>query len=123
MRLIKKCRIHDAILWRSKGDNGRGTYVYELPVAIKCRWETLESQQFTADGVEFKANATVLVDRDVTTGDILKLGLLTALVGDATDPTALDGVGYIRKVEKTPTLKNADFTNFDKMACFAYVGQ
>jgi hypothetical protein len=29
----------------------------------------------------------------------------------------------VRKVEKTPTLRNADMTNFDKVACYAYLGQ
>jgi hypothetical protein len=123
MQLIKKCRIHDAILWRSKGDNGRGTSVYELPVQIKCRWEGLESQQFTADSIEHRCNSLVLVDRNVKVGDILKLGLLTAEVGDTTDPTSLDDVNFVRKVEKTPTLRNADMTNFDKVACYAYLGQ
>lgn len=123
MRLIRKCRIHDAVLWRKLGDSGRGYYLYDKPVQIKCRWNQTDEQMATKEGIDFRCISDLVVDRDVAVGDLLWYGLLADITYDITDPLVIPNVGVVRKVEKITTLRNTDMTNFDLTACFVYLGQ
>ena len=123
MRIIRTCRIHKAVLWKRLGDTGRGYYAYDKPVQISCRWDGTDEQLFDDKGVAFKSTATLIVDRDVKVGDILLYGLLVDVKADLTDPSAIPDAGVARKVEKICELRNSDMTDFDRMACFVYLGQ
>ena len=123
MQLIRKCRIHKAVLWKKLGDSGRGYYVYASPVEIDCRWNQTDEQLFDKNGVEFRCVSDLVVDRDVAVGDILKYGPLTSITQPIDDPLVRDGAYPVRKVEKLTTLNNPDMTNFDLTACFVYLGQ
>lgn len=123
MQIIRKARIHTAVLWKKLGDSGRGYYVYGHPVQIMCRWNQTDEQLFDKNGVEFRCISNLLVDRDVSVGDILKYGLLTDINQPIGDPLVIEGAYPVRMVEKLTTLRNPDMTNFDLTACFVYLGQ
>ena len=123
MQIIRKCRIHKAVLWSKQGDSGRGYFIYNAPVQISCRWNQADEVLFDKFGVEFRCISDLVVDRDVAVGDILKYGLLTDIKQPIDDPLVIDGAYPVRMVEKLTTLTNADMANFDQTACFVYLGQ
>ena len=123
MQLIRKCRIHKAVLWSKIGDSGRGFYVYADPVQIDCRWNQSDEQMFDKTGVEFRCVSDLVVDRNVQVGDIVKYGLLTDIEQPLHDPLVIDGAYPVRMVEKITTIRNPDMTNFNLTACFVYLGQ
>lgn len=122
MRIIKQCRIHKAVLWRSLGDTGRGYLAYSTPEEVKCRWDDLESTQFQEDGTSFRCWAELVMDRRVAVGDLLIRGELADLKGDIFDPQSLPNIGVVRRVEISPTLRNKDITNYNKTAVIVYLG-
>lgn len=122
MRIIKKARIHNAVLWRNQGDTGYGYKVFSAPEQIKCRWDEVSEQAQDANGVMFASIGTVLVDRHVDVGDMLKVGLIEDISGDLTDPQNIKGAYTARKVEKTPALRNKALTNYDQTAVFVTLG-
>ena len=122
MRIIKKCRIHDAIVWPMLGDSGRGYYEYGNPIEIKCRWDDIDSQQFEEDGVSFRCRAEIIADRRIKVGDLMLRGKLDDVVGDTSDPQSIPNIGAVRRVEINTTLRNPDNTDYDKTVVAVYLG-
>lgn len=122
MRLIKKCRIHTAILWRRNGDSGRGYFVYAAPVEIKCRWNETSEQMYDDKDTEFRCIAEVIVDRDVSVGDALLYGELADVSHDHMDPLAIPNTATVKKIDRLMTLRNKEITNYDLTAVTVYLG-
>lgn len=73
----------EAVWWkRRRKDNGdemndrNGKPLFDLPISLKCRWDGKRAKIVRSNGEETISKASVLVDRVVGEGDLLKLGPL-----------------------------------------------
>lgn len=107
--IIEKVLKQDAIYWAPASvADGRGDRSFDAPVAIRCRWDGTNEERMDNKGVRFITTASVMVDRDVVAGGVLRQGTLddyNNAGGDPTEPLAVRGCALIRNFAKTPTLK------------------
>lgn len=97
MSVIKSMRRQKAVWWkRSDTTDQYGSYVFESPVEIKCRWEDSIGEFRNSLGQVMNTKATVYVDREMKPGDKLKKGEMdSSTPEDPTgDPTIIDIVGF-----------------------------
>lgn len=76
MSLIVKMLRQQAVYWPLLRLDATGAAVCGEPVQIKVRWEGGFQQVLNAQGELSMAKAKIYVDRDVTVGGFLRLGVL-----------------------------------------------
>ena len=72
-----------AIYWAKSGQNGYGTYTYELPIEIECRWENKTEFVKSSKGEEVLSSAKVFVDREIDFEGFLQLGTVEVSTPDS----------------------------------------
>jgi len=110
VRIIAKVRKQDAIWWARQTTPDRyGKFTFAEPVAIKCRW-TDKTQEFVDSRGEVAVSAAlVMVDRVMSPGDRIQLGTLNLdNVDSPADPLDASTAYEVKRMERTPTLKNDD---------------
>jgi hypothetical protein len=103
VRIIKKMRRQTAVWWQRGAADSYGQFSYASPVEITCRWEDRTVEFIDAIGQRQLSASVVYVDRVMAPGDLLRLGDMESSF--TSDPSDLTGVGEVRRMEKTPTLK------------------
>lgn len=86
--------------WQSQGNDGFGGTTYASPVVIKARWEDRSELFYDQQGEEVRSESVVFVDRDLSEGDYVYLG-----VSGSGDPTAVSGARVVRNFRKLPGLR------------------
>ena len=82
---IKRKLKQTAVYWQATGRIASGGYTFDSPEEIKCRWEDRHEIYHTSTGEERKSLAIVMVDFDISPGDMLYLGNLVDL-DSSSDP-------------------------------------
>jgi hypothetical protein len=115
MRLLTKMLKQKCVYWPpgSEETGGRdfddyGRPVYATAIEIRCRWEDVVEEFIKPDGTQDTSRSKVYVDRDVRVGGVLWLGNLAG-VSDLVNPKQNDGAWEIKRFDKLPTLKAAQF--------------
>lgn len=103
MSLIKRMRRQKAVYWKRTTPNHYGTFGYEAPVEIACRWEDKAGEFRNTAGEETASIANVYVDRVMTIGDKLMRGELES--GTEVDPRNEPGAFEIQSFEQLPDIK------------------
>jgi len=100
-RLTRNLR-EDVTHWPLTGTDGYGGFTYATPVKLKARWEDRAVLFVNANNEEVVSQAIVYLGVDISEGDYLGQGDLTA----TSDPTTLSGTYRIRQRHKTTDLRN-----------------
>lgn len=69
-------RFQDAVLWPREGRDDYGEPTVGEPVAVRVRWTYGRTLMRDRDGNPVEVDATVMLDRDVTTESVMWLGKL-----------------------------------------------
>lgn len=97
----------DAVLWANANPEGAGGREFDDPVAIKTRWERKAELFRNSEGTELVSQHVVYVDRDVEEGDMLMLGTLADVGGEA---LSHDGAHEVKGFSKIPDLVGSGYT-------------
>ena len=83
------CRFQKAVWWAMTGTayDNYGEPLVSDPVEIDVRWENVRKDILDPQGNTVEVDAVVVVDRDMSVGDILWLGTLYDLPGTSETPT------------------------------------
>lgn len=91
-----------AVYWDSPIPDGHGTYTYDSPIEINCRWENKSEVIKDDKGEEIVSFAQVYVDQDVSENGYLFLGDLDDLdSAEEESPETAYGSYRIKKFEKS----------------------
>lgn len=96
-QLNQKC-----VYWGNPVNDGYGSYTFDDPVELDCRWVNTTDVVIDAKGNEVVTRASVQLSQDVVYLGRLWLGELDDLDSDA-DPMVLGR--QIIRFDKTPTVK------------------
>lgn len=113
MSLISRMRKQKAVYWEQTTANEFGQLGYAAPVQVECRWDDAIVEFIAKDGTTKRSRSVVYVDRDMKTGDMLKLGALVDVLSEldsGTDPvpSSFRDVWEIQRFDKNPNLKNTE---------------
>ena len=97
-----------AVYWGNPQPDGYGSYTYDDPVEINCRWEDVAMTNIAAMGINADIRSEVFLDQDVDEEGMLLLGELTDLDSDGYNDPLAAGAHMIVRFDKIPTMK-ADF--------------
>jgi len=109
MRVFKKARNQKAVLWACIGIDGYGKPCLADPVEILCRWENVQEEFISPDGVRQFSVAVVYPDRKVPVGSVMWEGELKDLEtiyanGAKDNPEAAE----VQQYASHPNFKNTD---------------
>lgn len=92
--------------WPNNGSDGYGGFTWGTPVVLKGRWEEVAVAFKTPNGDDAISNSIVFVPSDVTPGDYLAEGDLTATA----DPTTITDTWEVRQYHRNTDLRNLNTT-------------
>lgn len=95
----------DITVWQPGVNDGFGGFTFPAPTLIKGRWEDTQVLFLNSKGEELMSQAVVYVDTDVSVGQYLVEGDLTATA----DPTTLADAHRIKQYMRIPDLRQNDF--------------
>jgi len=105
MNMREKCR-QTAVYWEVLGADGRGSWSFDIPVEVKCRWDNTAVEYKDTNGEIKISTAVVLLASDtVLLGGYLYLGTLSDC-DNAADPTTLADARPIMQVQSVPVISN-----------------
>jgi hypothetical protein len=113
-RFIQKICVQTAVYWASPVNDGYGTFTFDDPVEISCRWED-KSQVTISDmkrgslgqGKEITSDAEILVTQDLDKNGYLYLGSLSDLTdAEKANPATIEDARQILSVDKIPWIKS-----------------
>lgn len=102
MGMLHRMLKEDITKWPLTGSNGYGGFTFGTPIVLKGRWEDRTVLFRTLENEEEVSNAVVYLQSDITVGDYLGRGDLTAIA----DPTTLSGTFRSRNYHRTTDLRN-----------------
>lgn len=103
MSLIDKIRRQWCVYWEWIGQDAHGKDVYAEPIEIKVRWEDRQERDISPlTGEEVMVRSTIYVDRDMTLGGVLWLGLL---VDAPNTPPEHNKIKVVRSIPNKRALK------------------
>jgi hypothetical protein len=107
--IISKTFKQVAVYWPAPKPDGYGSYTYDSPEEIACRW--IDMNQLISDnqGNQITSMAMVYVKEDLDIDGMLYLGELDDLSSDGeNDPKTLTNAFAIKRFEKIPVLGSAN---------------
>jgi hypothetical protein len=104
MSIASRNSKQDATHWVVTGSNGYGGFTFDTPVLVKCRWEDRTERFLNPQGDEVVSAAIVYPVEDVSVGDYMALGDLTA----TSDPITIAGTYPVRRFSKNTNLRNLE---------------
>lgn len=114
--------VETAVLWNNPVDDGYGSFIFDAPIEIKCRWENKSEVMLGADGREFTCNSSLLVTQDVDLQGFMFRGTLADLAGeDLTKPQGIKNTYIINRFDKIPMVKST--TDFFRQVFLYYYGK
>jgi hypothetical protein len=102
----------DGVWWQCTGKDRYNKPTYAAAVAIKCRWDIRQEMFVDEGGTEVVSEAVVYVDRDMTPGDVLMLGLLATVGNPAAGRNPLDDEDGAYRVRGWKRIGNVRQTEF-----------
>jgi hypothetical protein len=105
--MIKRNLRQTAVYWGNPVNNGRGSFTFDEPIEIACRWENKNEVYSSKDNSQLISSAIVYTQNELTTEGYLMLGALTDLDSSNEDsPKSIDGAYLIKKIDKISSLNN-----------------
>ena len=94
-----------AVYWANPTNDGYGTFTYDDPIEIECRWEDKDQMVQDDKGVMITSRSHAYVGQDVEIEGLLYLGRLDDLdSAQEDDPATIPGICIIKRFEKLPRL-------------------
>lgn len=120
-KLSKKFCVETAVYWGNPQNDGFGTYEFDSPVEIKCRWEDVSANdldRIVDYGETFISKSKIMLLQDVDLHGYLYKGTLSSLSGqDTTKPSSIINAHIILRFDKIPmVMKTDDFFR----VCYVY---
>jgi hypothetical protein len=107
--VISKFCVQTAVYWGNPTNDGYGSFTFDDPVEISCRWEQKYEVVQKHDGVQLVSVGNVLLTQDVDEEGFLYLGSLSDIDPEVEDnPMKVDGAYQIKMLHKTPMVKRTD---------------
>lgn len=103
MSVIRRMRRQKAVYWQRGAADRYGTYAFEEPVEIDCRWVDRMMEILDSKGAKSISTSTVYVDRDMVPGDRLKQGEMDSTT--PSDPMQINDAHEVKRVENIPNFK------------------
>jgi hypothetical protein len=102
--VAKRTMKQKAIWWAHDGLDDFGKPTYNIaPVEIDCRWEDRTEQFINANGDQEVSRSVLIVDRDISLKDKMKLGELDSTI--YADPDDNEDVWEVLQFMKIPDFK------------------
>ena len=95
-----------AVLWPFTGYDYNGDPIVSSPIEIKVRWETGLAESIDANAAPIAATASVVVDRKIAAGSVLRLGRFVEL------PAEPDNLQEVVNYETAPSQDNQETLHF-----------
>lgn len=112
-RFTQRLATQTVVYWGNPTSNGFGQKTFDAPVEIKCRWEESEGLKQSKQGEEKvptnMANMKIIHTSKLDLYGFIFLGSLSDIVGDNTNPTAIDGAYKIMEVQMIPLISGQGF--------------
>lgn len=102
-----------AIWWKRLDPDGSGGFDWEDPVEIPCRWELRQERIIEPSGEESVSRAKILLEEDVSVGDMLYLGDFDSIddfTSASASPANITRAYSVRAVEAIPDIAAESFT-------------
>lgn len=102
-----------AVYWGNPVNNGFGSYNYDSPIEIDCRWEEMVQYIEEDNGETILSRAVVYTNVDLQEKGLLYKGTLLSLMESGMDSagdidyTLIQGVFEVKRWGKTPALNSA----------------
>ena len=107
MSIITRMRKQSAVWWERTGTDDGGDPTFATPIQIACRWVDEHEEFIDPKGTRRISDSIVNVDREMTVGDLLRLGDFEFnLIRD--NPFDNTGVGEIKQFTNLPNLRNTE---------------
>lgn len=90
--------------WVITGTDGFGGYTFGTPILVNGRWEEGQQKFISESGEESVSQAIVYLQDDVSVGDWLGEGDLTATL----DPSTISGGFRVRGYSRVANLRNTE---------------
>jgi len=104
--LIRRMRRQKAIWWKRLDADHYGTFSFDEPVEIDCRWDGTAQEFLDSKGERQISKAVVYVDRIMSAGDRLMLGEMPSDIPDDPMEVASD---EIRRFDQNPNLRATEW--------------
>lgn len=101
MRIHRRHCKQRATWWVRAGKDKYASPTWVTPVPVKVRWEHATRTAVDAEGNEYISQDTVYVDREMTVGDKIMLGV-------SASPVPPTGSIEIKSFERVPNLQNTE---------------
>jgi len=100
--------VQTAVYWGNPTADGYGSYSFDDPVEISCRWDDQTQMVKNADGKEVVSRARLLLTQDVDEGGLILLVTLDDLDSASEEnPTSLTNAWEILRFVKTPLFQSS----------------
>lgn len=93
---------HSITHWPNAGSDGYGGFTWGTPVLLSARWEEVSVNFKTPNGEEKVSNSIAYTLVNITVGDYLAEGDLTA----TTDPTTISNTWEVKQFTRNTDLRN-----------------
>ena len=103
-QMIEKKCVEICVYWANPVPDGEGSYTYDSPIEIACRWEAMSQIVTDNKGEQITSRAVVYVTQDVDEDGMLFFGSLDDLDSDDVVPKTVEKAYYIKRFEKKPLL-------------------
>jgi len=98
--------VQTAVYWGNPVPDGYGSFTFDTPVEIACRWEDRTGTFMSNKGEQIFSKAHVFTTQDVDERGWIYLGELTDLDSDPDDPKIIDNAYEIKRFDKSPSLQS-----------------
>jgi len=115
--LISRRATETAVYWGNPVNDGAGTFTFDAPVEIDCRWEEMKQIVSDKKGNSLSSRALVYLTQDVDEEGYMFLGTLEQVYdltgessgGGSDDPTEVTGAFIIKRFQKIPSLDGSNY--------------
>jgi hypothetical protein len=99
-----------AVYWGNPVNDGTGSFTYNPPLEIDCRWEDSNEVTTDKDGNQFISRAVIYLTQDVDEQGMICLNSLENLDSSLdSDPKSVPGAFIIKRFDKSPDLRGTGF--------------
>lgn len=111
-KFIKTVCVQTAVYWGNPVADGYGSFTFDEPVEIKCRWEDKALIITDSTGIERMTDAQIMVTQDLDVLGFLYLGTMDEVESmfesgeQDFDPMKVEDARQILAFEKVPMIKS-----------------
>lgn len=109
-KVAERFCVETAVYWGNPVNDGYGTFIFDAPIEIPCRWENITEGMQHEKGKNYVSRASVLLTQDVSLQGFLFRGKLTDLpIGyPVNKPQAIEGAFIIMQFNRIPMVRKTD---------------